>query len=225
MPLKFLLTILYKHPAGVLLAGQLATILLYPFMEEDGARLLSLIFGHALLALALWVVFRSPVVNWIGWVLAVPAMGVSLVVYLGGYPGILFVAHALEAALYFYAATGLIVYMLSDTEVTIDEILAAGATFTLLAWGYAFLYSVCQNFVPGSFTAAVEPNNNRSWLELLFLSFSTLSGVGLSDVAPIKPMARSLVMLEMFSGVMFLAIIVSRLIAMTAGRWGKGSNQ
>jgi ion channel len=58
----------------------------------------------------------------------------------------------------------------------------------------------------------------RSWLELLFLSFSNLSGVGLSDITPAEPMARSLVMLEMFGGVMFIAIVVSRLIAMVGRR-------
>jgi hypothetical protein len=219
MPLKLTLTVLRKHPAGWLLAGQLLTILLYPFMEgAESARAASVVFGNLVLALALWVVFRSPVVNWIGWVLALPAVGISLAAHLGGFPKILFVAHILEAALYFYAAVGLIVYMLADNEVTMDELFAAGATFTLLAWGFAFMYSVCQTFVPGSFSAALHPDIDRNWLELLFLSFSTLSGVGLSDITPAAPMARSLVMIEMFSGVMYLAVVVSRLIAMAGHR-------
>lgn len=220
MTLKRTLQVFREHPAGWLLAGQLLTILLYPFMEgAESARAASVVFGNLVLALALWVVFRSPVVNWIGWVLALPAVAISLFAWVGGAPGILFVAHILEAAVYFYAAAGLIFYMIGDTDVTIDELLAAGATFTLLAWGFAFTYSVCQTFVPGSFgAAALTPNEDRSWLELLFLSFSTLSGVGLSDITPVKPMARSLVMIEMLSGVMYIAIVVSRLIAMAGNR-------
>jgi hypothetical protein len=126
----------------------------------------------------------------------------------------LVMANLFEAAVYFYAAIGLIVYMLSDTEVTIDELLAIGATFTLLAWAFTYAYSVCQYFVPGSFGIGTE----RSWLELLFLSFSILSGVGLSDITPAAPMARSLVMLQMFCGVMYIAIVVSRLIGMVGLR-------
>ncbi len=72
--------------------------------------------------------------------------------------------------------------MLQDHSVTSDELFAAGATFTLLAWAFAFSFSVCQQWYPGSFTAAVDPQSPRSWMELLFLSFSLLSGVGLSDV-------------------------------------------
>ncbi len=37
-------------------------------------------------------------------------------------------------------------------------------------------------------------------MELLFLSFSSLSSTGLSDVVPIKPFARGLVMFEMIAG-------------------------
>src|SRR5690606_17455149 len=137
----------------------------------------------------LWVVNRSPAVNWIAWTLALPAAGLTLATYFIDRVNLLPLAHTLEAALYFYAAGGLIFYMLEDSRVTFDELLAAGATFTLLAWGFAFLFSVCQGCYPGSFTAAVNPESPRGWLELLFLSFSLLSGAGLSDVAPVKPFA------------------------------------
>jgi hypothetical protein len=108
--------------------------------------------------------------------------------------------------------------MLGDYHVTADELLAAGATFTLLAWGFAFAYSVCQTLAPGSFNAAVDPGSARSWMELLFLSFTTLSGVGLGDIVPVSPSARALVMLEQFSGVMYIAVVVSRLIGLTIAR-------
>ena len=209
----FTFSFLRRHPSGLLLAAQVLAVLLDPVMEDTKAgRAGFVVFGNVVLALALLVVFRSPLMNWIGLVLAVPAVTISLAALVGGYTGMLVIAHLLEAALYFYAASGLIAYMLSDSEVTIDELLAIGATFTLLAWAFTYAYSACQYFVPGSF--GINPLVQRSWLELLFLSFSVLSSVGLSDITPIAPMARSLVMLEMFCGVMYIAIVVSRLIGM-----------
>ena len=65
--------------------------------------------------------------------------------------------------------------MLSDHDVSTDELYAAGATFTLVAWGFAYVFVIVQALVPGSFTAAVNPDQDRSWMELLFLSFTTLS--------------------------------------------------
>jgi hypothetical protein len=108
--------------------------------------------------------------------------------------------------------------MLGDHQVTADELVAAGATFTLLAWGFAFAYSACRILAPGSFVAAVDPQAARSWMELLFLSFTTLSGVGLGDVLPIRPWARALVLLEEFAGVMYIALVVSRLVGLTIVR-------
>jgi hypothetical protein len=53
-----------------------------------------------------------------------------------------------------------------------------------------------MNLLPGSFGAVAESGNPDPWIELLFLSFTTLSGVGLSDLLPVLPMARALVMIE-----------------------------
>ena len=86
--------------------------------------------------------------------------------------------------------------MLADHDVSTDELFATGATFTLVAWGFAYVYVLVQALDPGSFIAAVDPAADRTWLELLFLSFSTLSSTGLSDIVPVAPYARSVVMLE-----------------------------
>ena len=213
-----------RHPSALLLAVQLLGVLLYPTMEDTAAgRALFGVFGMVVLALALWVVNRSASINWIAWCIAVPAVVLSLLSVWGQQPGLLVYAHVLEGALYFYTAASLTAYMLQDHKVTRDELYAAGATFTLLAWAFAFSFSVCQQWYPGSFTAAVNPEQPRSWMELLFLSFSVLSSVGLSDIVPIRAEARALVMLESFAGVMYIALVVSRLIGLTVTRAYRGS--
>ena len=39
--------------------------------------------------------------------------------------------------------------------------------------------------------------------------------MGLSDILPVTGIARALVMLESFAGVMYMALVVSRLISLT----------
>jgi len=205
-----------RHPSAWLLLVQLAGVLLYPAMEGTPAgRAVFGAFGILVLVLALWVVNRSAASNRIALCLAAASVLLSVWSVLSGQPGVLVYAYLLEAALYFYTAAALIAYMLRDHKVTSDELYAAGATFTLLAWGFAFAYAACQYWFPGSFLAAVDPQLPRSWTELLFLSFSTLSGVGLTDILPVRPPARALVMLEAFAGVMYIALVVSRLIGLT----------
>jgi hypothetical protein len=210
-----------RHPSAFLLAAQLLSLVIYPLFDElAGGRVVFGAFGVLVLALVVWVVNWSPAVNWVAWALAVPAFLLSLASVLLHSQMLLVASSALEALLYFYAAGALIAYMMSDHRVTSDELFAAGATFTLLAWGFAYAFLVCQAWYPGSFTGAVEPERPRKWLELLFLSFTNLSAVGLGDVIPLSPTARVLVMLEQFAGVGYVAVVVSRLIGLTISRHG-----
>src|SRR4249919_2075096 len=213
MPITFRLR---HHPSAVLLAAQLLALILFPVMDNSGGgRLLYAAVGAVVVALALWVVNRSPAVNWIAWALAAPAIGLTLAALVLHRTDLLAWSSVFESALYFYSAGALIAYMLHDHQVTGDELFAAGATFTLLAWGFAYAFYACQAWYPGSFDALLMAHEPRTWLELLFLSFTTLSGVGLGDIIPISPPARVLVMLEEFAGVGYIAAIVSRLIGLT----------
>ena len=213
------MTSLLRHPSALLLAAQLLSLVVAPIMDNTGnGRLLFASVSTVVVVLALWVVNRGPTVNWIAWLLAAPAIGLTLASVALDRPDLAVYSSLFESALYFYVAGGLIYYMLHDHTVTGDELFAAGATFTLLAWAFAYAYLVCQAWYPGSFTAITSPTGERSWVELLFLSFTTLSGVGIGDVLPVSAPARVLVMLEEFAGVGYIAAIVSRLIGLTISR-------
>jgi hypothetical protein len=209
------LSVARRQPSAILLAAQLAGVLLYPFMESsDVGRALFSVFGIAILGLVVLAVRSSPGLTWIGATLGIPATVLLLIQAVSGRDSLLPYSSAVEAALYFYAAGALVAYMLADREITRDELFAVGATFTLVAWAFAYLYTVCQAVEPGSFTAAIDPTGNRSWMELLFLSFTTLSSTGLSDVVPVKPFARGVVMLEQLAGIAYVAMVVSRLVGL-----------
>ena len=204
-----------REPSAVLFAAQLGGVLLYPFMETtDAGRALLSVFGIAILGLVLLAVRSTPALTWVGLLLGAPATVLLLIQAITGSDTLLPYSSALEAVLYFYAAGALIAYMLADHVITRDELFAVGATFTLVAWGFAYAFTVCQAIEPGSFIAAVNPNGDRSWTELLFLSFTTLTSTGLSDVVPVKPFARSLEMLEQLAGLAYVAMLVSRILGL-----------
>jgi hypothetical protein len=208
-----------REPSAVLLAVQLASVLVYPFLEGRGVgRSLVSALGILTLGLVVLAVRATPGQNLIGALLAIPATVLLLIQAISGDPTLLPWSSAFEAVLYFYAAAGLIRYMLADHQITRDELFAVGATFTLVAWAFAYVFTVCQAVDPGSFTAAVHPHADRTWMELLFLSFTTLTSTGLSDVIPIQPFARGLVMIEQLAGLAYVAMLVSRLVGLTVMR-------
>ncbi|MRR16448.1 MAG: two pore domain potassium channel family protein [Deltaproteobacteria bacterium] len=217
---RHLQTLARRQPSAFLFAAQLISLILYALLEGvPGGRVLLGAFGTLVLVLVVWVVIRSPAVSWVGFILAAPALLLSLLSWLFVHPNLAIWAAVLEAALYLYGAAGLITYMMRDERVTIDELFAAGATFTLLAWGFAYLYTACQAWSPASFAGGIHPTvGPRTFIEMLFLSFTNLSATGLSDILPITPPARALVMLEQFAGVAYIAVVVSRLIGLTIVR-------
>ena len=205
-----------RHPSAFLLAMQLLSLALYPLMvDQESGRVLFGAFGVIVALLAVMVVDRSPAATWVAWLLGVPVIALTSGAIVFDHPGWLVWSALLAGALYVYAAGSLIAYMMKDLRVTADELFAAGATFTLIAWAFAYAYMVCQAWYPGSFIGIVEPERGRGWMELLFLSFTTLSGVGLGDIVPVSAQARALVMLEEFAGVGYIATVVSRLIGLT----------
>jgi hypothetical protein len=210
------LSLLRREPSAVLLAAQLAGVLLYPFMEGNGAgRALFSLFGIAILGLVVLAVRSSPGLTWVVVLFAVPASVLLLIQAITDDDTLLPYSSALEAFLYFYAGGSLIAYMLADHYITRDELFAVGATFTLVAWGFAYTYIVCQAIEPQSFVAAEHAGAPRTWMELLFLSFTTLTSTGLSDVVPVRAHARSLNMIEQLAGLAYVAMVVSRLVSLT----------
>jgi hypothetical protein len=207
------------HPSAFLLTAQLLLLLLYSVF--DGLyieRALIGVFGLVVVVLRVWVIDRSPGVNWIAWTLAIPAFTLSLLSAFSINSNLLVWSSLLDAALYFYAAASLIASMMKDYQVTIDELFSAGATFTLLAWGFAYLYLICQTQMPGSFVITTNSSQSLTFVELLFLSFTNLSSAGLSDILPVTTFARVLLMLEQFIGVGYIAVVISRLVGLTIYR-------
>ena len=204
------------NPSASLFAVQLLGIAVYPAMDDSRfGRAAFNLFGVVVVLLALWSVQHSPGLTWVAVLLAPPAGLLLLVQSVTDEPRLLLWSSLFEATLYFYAAGCMIYYMLADHVITADELWAIGATFTLVAWAFAHTYVVVQGLVPHSFTAAVEPDQQRSWVELLFLSVTTLTSTGLSDIVPITPAARAVVMFEQIAGLGYVGMLISRMVGLT----------
>jgi len=204
-----------RHPSAFLLAAQLFSLVLYAVLDGNAsARAVLGTFGVLILALVIWVLRRSTTIRWVTQVLAAVAFVLSLSSVLVISPTLVSWASTMEAVLYFYTAGSLISYMMEDTRVTADELFAAGATFTLLAWGFAYAFLACETWIPGSFRGVDHPAP-WTFFELLYTSFNNLSSTGSGDIVAVAAPARVLVMLEQFTGIAYIAVVVSRLIGMT----------
>lgn len=203
-------------PSAWLLIVQFFILILSSISNDShiSYRAISWVLGALALLLIAKVIRQSPAFTALGLFFVSGALLFSILILLGyREPAIQITAHIFESLAYFYAAYGLLRYMFADRYLTKDEMFAAGAVFTLLAWGFAFLYNICQLIDPNSFIKP-EHIDIKSWLDILFLSFSLQSATGLSDIVPSFAAARVIAIIQMFGGVMYLAVIVTRLVAL-----------
>ena len=206
---------LWAHPSAVLLFTQLVGVLLFPFLEGSAGRAILSLFGVVVLFLAVRAVRQTPALTWVSIGLGIPILIITaLEIAEPENQTYLLWSAVLLAVFYFYTVFALLRYMFFDRFVTVDELWAVGATFTVVAWAFAYSFQATQVIYPGSFTAALDPDAPRTWFELLFLSFTNLTSVGLSDIAPVLPHARSIVMIEQVAGLMYVAFIVARLVGL-----------
>ena len=125
---------LRRLPSAWLLLVQLVMLISAPILSSNTG---THAFSWALSALALLlvgvVIRNSPAFNAVGFVLVGVALLLSSMVALGHTEWTLW-ANLVEAAAYFYAAIGMIWYMLDDHVVTRDELFAAAAWLEEHTW-------------------------------------------------------------------------------------------
>lgn len=211
-----------QHPSGILLAAQLLVVLAYPALEGSVVgRSVAGVFQLLVLLTAVAAVRRTPALTWVSLLLGVPAVVLTVAEAIRPETdGVVLASAVFHAPFYFFVSYALIRYLFHDDKVTPDELFATGAAFTVVAWGFAYLYAAAQVLWPGAFVSYTSPTGAAplDWFELLFLSFTTMTSVGLSDVYPVLGHARSLVMVEQVAGVFYVALVVARLVGLSARR-------
>jgi hypothetical protein len=209
---------LRTHPSGVLLVGQLLVVLAYPFLDTStGGRAVIGVVQMVLVFSAVAAVRLTPALSWVALLLGLPAMVFAVLEAVEPHTDwIVLTSACVHAPFYFYVSYAMLRYLFHDDKVTTDEYFATGAAFTVVAWAFAYVFAVVQVIWPDSFTN--DSGFDRPWFELLYLSFSTLTSVGLSDIVAVGEQARSVVMVEMMVGVFYIAMVVARMVGLTMMR-------
>jgi hypothetical protein len=202
----------------MLLGAQLLQVLAWPFLGGStvGRAFLGVI-GMLAVGSAVLAVRRTPHVSRVVFFLGAPTIVFTLLeAIFSDVDPVVIVSGCLHAPFYFYVSYAMLRYLFHDDEVTTDEYYATGAAFTVVAWGFAHLFAAVQAVWPDSFSNA--SGFEHTWFELLYLSFSTLTSVGLSDIVAVGEQARSVVMVEMMVGVFYVAMVVARMVGLTMMR-------
>lgn len=210
------------YPNALLLAAQLLGVVVFPFTSTEVGQTFFSLFQMGVLVLAVAAVRPTPSLSTVSMLIGAPAIVLTLVSLFMPEQGVVAAASDVTHFVFYgYLAYGLLRYMFADREVTTDEWFATGSCFTVVAWSFAYLYSAVQN-IWGAEQFSHAGEGALDWMEMLFLSFTTMTGTGLSDISPVGDVARSVVMLEQFAGTFYIGVVVARVLTLTMSRFKPG---
>lgn len=200
-------------PCTYLLLLLLGLILLFPFLEEGMVDriLLGILFSTVLLVGAFATrQSRQGVILKLG--LALLGVGLLWGALWAGSVAVLKLAGMTYTASLAISFSGVLRYVLKRGPITADKLHGALAGYILLAFVWSFVYALVEMSSAGSFGPGhldfVQPGN---FFKLIYFSLTTLTTTGYGDFIPLTNHARSLVMVEEFSGVFYVGVVIARL--------------
>ena len=197
-----------------LLAALLALLAIYPYLQDLVTGRVALgVLNVAILITAIASTDRSRLS-----LSTAGALGAVVIVLLGwhlAHPGRLaYIVLGIAMALYYVFVIGdLLVYVLRRGSVTADKLFAAVSAYLLIGLLWAVLLTLLYELAPAAFLAvgpAAKPAP-LDFYDFLPVSFGTLTTAGFSGIVPAIHHARSLLMLEQITGVLYVAVLIARL--------------
>jgi len=121
--------------------------------------------------------------------------------------------YSLILAFYAFAITELLINMFRTKEINANIIFSALCAYLLIGVFYSSAYIIIETIAPGSFQYQSNQNQLLTSFDLTYFSFTTLSTVGFGEIIPVTAQAKSIVILEEMTGVLYLAVIVAKMVA------------
>jgi len=107
-------------------------------------------------------------------------------------------------------------YLMRAKKVSADVLSGAVSTYLLFGISWAMIYALIELSAPNSFSVGSVFGSHalEKWATFNYYSFMTLTTVGYGDIIPVTTAAQSFAVLEAVTGVLFVALLVSRLVSM-----------
>jgi hypothetical protein len=205
--------IIGRGPCTYLLLLLLGLILLFPFLEDGifARTLLGILFSIVLLvgAFATRQTRRGGILR-LG--LALFGVGLQWSALWAESIALLFFAGIFYAASLAVSFSGVLRYILKRGPITADKLHGALAGYIMLAFVWSFVYALVEISAAGSFGPDfLDFRQPGTFFKLIYFSLTTLTTTGYGEIIPLTNHARSLVMVEEFSGVFYVGVVIARL--------------
>ncbi|WP_420422597.1 potassium channel family protein [Simkania sp.] len=117
----------------------------------------------------------------------------------------------------FITTTSIIKQVVLNARVRLETLKGVVCAYFMVAFGFSFIYYLLDLVAPGTFHAdffnAEMVSHSRYLSEMMYYSFVTLLTIGYGDIIAVKDVGQTFTILEGIIGQFYIAILVSRLVA------------
>jgi hypothetical protein len=206
---------LTRHRFLLLFIFLLATLILFPYAEAShfGSYAFRVIGSFAIVVSVYAAkVHRSLLV--LATVLAIPALLERIVLpKLNSHS---FYVFNIALTLVFDVVIVVVIFrhVLTSEEPTSETIFGALCLYLLVGFSFASIYGLITAFQPSAFYLDPQMNlhNVPNRFDFIYYSFATMTSLGAGGITPVSSQARSFSILESILGVLYLAVLITRLI-------------
>jgi len=127
---------------------------------------------------------------------------------------ILFADLILSIAIMLLLITLVLVKVLEPGPVTAYRIIGSIVVYMLLVHFWSTLYLFLYEHIEGSFQIAESKfTSNSDQASFIYFSYITMTSTGYGEILPLHPLARSIVQIEVLTGVLYPVILIGRLVS------------
>jgi len=188
-----------------------------PFVEaiKGGALIVSVLLSLVLLSAVLAVASRRRTLT-VALLLAIPAVAGRWINH--------FQPHLVPPAIFLVAGIGLVAFVVANLlrfvlrapSVDVEVLCASISAYLMLGLIWTMAYWLVDQLTPGAFAfnTATGTKETMEGFNAFYFSFITLSTVGYGDITPVSKVARMLAATEAMTGLLYVAVLIARLVAL-----------
>jgi hypothetical protein len=193
----------------------LGSLVLYPVTQGSGSRYYLFRFlGSAAVVLSVYAVSFRRGVLLIAALLAIPALLGRILLFEFDASALSVVRTTLSLVFDIFIVVVIFRRVFSHQKPNAETVFGALCIYLLVGFGFTSIYGLIASFDPLAFH--LDPATNLHTIpdrfDFIYYSFGTISSLGAAGITPVSGEARSLTVIEGILGVLYLAVLISRLM-------------
>jgi hypothetical protein len=194
----------------------LATLILYPFADNSTAGYYLLrVMGSGVILFSIYAVGYRRSLLVFAILLGAPAMAQHIWLLKAANPSVLAMSNiVLSFCFDVFVVCVVLKRIFARDHSNSETIFGALCIYLLVGFSFASLFHLASVLRPAAFYFDPHANFHTvpDRLDFIYYSFGTLTSLGAPGITPVSAHARSLTIVEAILGVLFLAVLVSRLM-------------